>query len=57
MKRNRNKVNEFCNRKPIERRIEPFSTIEQQGILVETFYLKNGFYNNQKRTVMVRELQ
>ncbi|WP_321422864.1 GNAT family N-acetyltransferase [uncultured Methanobacterium sp.] len=31
--------------------------LTNKNIPAETFYLKNGFYNNEKRTVMVRELQ
>jgi aminoglycoside 6'-N-acetyltransferase I len=31
--------------------------LTNKEIPAENFYLKNGFYNNQKRTVMVRELQ
>jgi GNAT superfamily N-acetyltransferase len=31
--------------------------LTNKGIPAESFYLKNGFYNNFKRTVMVRELQ
>jgi len=31
--------------------------LTNKGIPAETFYLKNGFYNNLKRTVMVKELQ
>ncbi len=30
--------------------------LTNKGILAEDFYLKNGFYNNQKRTVMVKKL-
>jgi len=30
--------------------------LTNREIPAETFYLKNGFYNNEKRTVMVREL-
>ena len=30
--------------------------LTNKKIPAETFYLKNGFYNNEKRTVMVREL-
>ncbi len=30
--------------------------LTNKGIPAETFYLKNGFYNNEKRTVMLREL-
>ncbi|MCE5214343.1 MAG: GNAT family N-acetyltransferase [Methanobacterium sp.] len=30
--------------------------LTNEGIPAESFYLKNGFYNNLKRTVMVREL-
>lgn len=31
--------------------------LTNKGIPAESFYLKNGFYNNMKRTVMVREIQ
>lgn len=31
--------------------------LTNKGIPAESFYLKNGFYNNLKRTVMVKELQ
>jgi aminoglycoside 6'-N-acetyltransferase I len=30
--------------------------LTNKGIPAETFYLKNGFYNNENRTVMVKEL-
>lgn len=30
--------------------------LTNKNIPAETFYLKNGFYNNEKRTVMVKEL-
>lgn len=30
--------------------------LTNKGIPAETFYLKNGFYNNENRAVMVREL-
>lgn len=29
--------------------------LTNKGILAESFYLKNGFYNNEKRTVMVKD--
>jgi aminoglycoside 6'-N-acetyltransferase I len=33
------------------------SLLTNKGIPAESFYLKKGFYNNYKRTVMVKELQ
>ncbi|MCC7550269.1 MAG: GNAT family N-acetyltransferase [Methanobacterium sp.] len=29
--------------------------LTNKGIFAESFYLKNGFYNNEKRTIMVKE--
>lgn len=52
----RSKTIEYLVKTLINEGYTRLTLLTNREIPAETFYLKNGFYNNEKRTVMVREL-
>ncbi|WP_424356200.1 GNAT family N-acetyltransferase [Methanobacterium sp. MBAC-LM] len=48
---------DYIKKQLIEEEYTRLVLLTNRGIPAEEFYIKNGFYNNQDRTVMVKELE